>query len=434
MSAIEELIKATVLDYAEDIVAETTLDQTVGELETALDEIGAAPDDGVDPVPPTGVVVTAGARALFVSWQPAPPGDRVETTEIEVSVGSTVVRRLLVRHDDGAAYVDQLEASAGSSTVTPAEHRVRVRHVDRYGRSSGWLGPILGTPDPSYVDRLKADTVIAGRIQALVEVTSSGKVAAGGASLGPDGVELAEVASSLSAPDVSRGSKITPDRPDPFAAVSFFEIVDNAETYPKRGVHVRADGTAPGGARRAQVRQEAIGNGNPGGNLHALLLIQGGVNGDEDETFVRVSPHLHVVGSFRLQGDLDLPDKSIVPRFLANNPHGNDPLGNANMNDNQFRAITGDAVRAKTLHGFHLADGTLGDRVISGRLAPSSLPGNLVYGNAQGNLSYADVTDRPDLSKFASDEAVQGKTTPTEAKNIAEAAVKRMVYAKYLRP
>lgn len=319
---MKELIRAVVKDprVAREVVGATLVDQTANYAKKSLDELGLAPDDKVDPVAPTGVTVLGGARALFVRWEKAPPGDRVARTIVRVQPPAPgVAREVSVPHDDGAARVPELFYNdPAGNTVTPASHSVTVRHVDRYGRSSPVFGPVTARPDPTFADQLKADTVIAGRIEALVSIASRGKITAGGASMGPNGLDLAETASSLSAPDVSRGSKITPAG-TAFAAASFFNIdaASASESYPKRGMHVRVDGTAPSGFKRAQLRYEAIGNGNPGGNLHALLVVQGGLTDAPDETFVLVRPHLEVQGSLRVVGGpIVLPDNSITSREI----------------------------------------------------------------------------------------------------------------------
>lgn len=308
---MKELIRAVVKDpaVAREVVGATLVDQRANTALKTLDELGMAPDDQVDPVAPTGVTVIGGARALFVRWDKAPASDRVERTIVRVQPPAPgTAREVTVSHDDGAARVPELFYNdPAGNTVTPATYAVTVRHVDRYGRSSPVFGPVTARPDPTFADSLKADTAIVGKVEVLVSVISQGRIAAGGASMGPTGLDLTETADDLSAPDVARGSKITPGGALPFAHFHYYNI--GPPDLQRRGASIRADGRADpnnqGQDRRGQVRFDATGNGAVGGTAHALLLLNGDPNNRAGETYVRVSPRLNVAGPMSVLGFLD---------------------------------------------------------------------------------------------------------------------------------
>lgn len=99
-----------------------------------------------------------------------------------------------------------------------------------------------------------------------------------------------------------------------------------------------------------------------------------------------------------------LQDKAATSDKIAHNPHGNDPLGNANMNDNDQRAIGDEHVKAKGLKGHNLDDNTVGNRVLAngingGKLARKSVPdaaihgvhGNKIFGNSSIAWKMIDV-------------------------------------------
>ncbi len=76
--------------------------------------------------------------------------------------------------------------------------------------------------------------------------------------------------------------------------------------------------------------------------------------------------------------------RAVGASHIKQNPHGVDPLGNANQADDVERAISGDHVKTLTLEGFHLKDTSIGNRAIGssidgGKLAKKSVPSNAIH-------------------------------------------------------
>lgn len=298
-TALRELIKDVAVEHADSIVGSTIVAQVAnqalqgGTSATPNTESQLQPPE--PPAAPSGVVVTVLQRRVVVAWALPPDEQYVRTTVIEaIPPAPDPVVRQEARTLGGSALLDVPYPAAG-----PAQVQVRLWHRDLWGRNSATHGPVNVTPAASTVDFLVADRILAGTLNAVVSITSGGRIQASGARMDGGGISLTETADQLSAPGVDRGSKITPLGTDPFAAMQFFRVAGIS-----RGVHQRADGVA--GGIPGELRLEATGDANPGGNKAALVQVRGGADGTRAETFVQVRPHFKVVGDTVLNGELEV--------------------------------------------------------------------------------------------------------------------------------
>lgn len=99
-----------------------------------------------------------------------------------------------------------------------------------------------------------------------------------------------------------------------------------------------------------------------------------------------------------------LQDKSATGAKIASSGHGVEPLGNANVNDDSLRAISGDHVKTKTLEGFHLKDNSIGGRVVNlsmsdigGKIGPGRIKGKIPKSKISG-INWEDVDGKPPLA------------------------------------
>ena len=90
---------------------------------------------------------------------------------------------------------------------------------------------------------------------------------------------------------------------------------------------------------------------------------------------------------------------------LKSNPHGVNPLENPNVNDDSNRAVGGAHIRTKAIDYYHLADGSVGNRVLSvglgglsGSLPPSKIKGKIPKSKISG-VNWDQVDNKPSLIK-----------------------------------
>jgi hypothetical protein len=143
--------------------------------------------------------------------------------------------------------------------------------------------------------------------------------------------------------------------------------------------HLRSGAIPP---RDYEYDDGSVETGIPGNRLEVDAITGVEIAPDEVDT-----PHLKTaaVNNDKLAGTSvstgKLQDQAATGDKIAKNPHGIDPLGNANQNDDPLRAISGDHVKTKTLEGFHFKDGAIGGRAVSlsmgdigGSLGPGRVP------------------------------------------------------------
>lgn len=109
-----------------------------------------------------------------------------------------------------------------------------------------------------------------------------------------------------------------------------------------------------------------------------------------------------------------LQDKAVDGGKLASNPHGVDPLGNANVNDDPLRAVGGAHIRTKAVDSYHLADNSVGKRALSvglggmsGKLPAHKISGKIPKSNISG-VNWDQVDNKPPLAtKHYVDQALE---------------------------
>lgn len=335
MQLHKELVREWVKEpaFARQVVGATGIDQVANEARALVDEIGGF-DDGVDPATPAGVTVTAFMRALAVAWVKAPPGDRVESTVIRLTPPTGTPKLYTFRHADGAAWIDQIDTA-----VSPQAYTVEVKHVDRYERSSPWYVAGSATPSGSTVDYIVADNISAGNLKAAVSILSGAYIATLGARMDIEGFKMEQLADALSAPSVSRGSKLTPNVAEPFTALSFYSLPNIG-----RGMLARSDGN--GSNLKGEVRIEATHAGNPSFRTARVQLF-GGPGAISPDTYVRIAPHLILDGPADLNGVITQVGTGFnVGAGGRVNAMGLDVNGTINQLGTQFAVGSGGAVAA----------------------------------------------------------------------------------------
>lgn len=252
---------ATSRPVAEAVIRKTTVDQVA---KTALTEAAAAQTKLADPGLIAQYDIDLAQQAILGRLQGLLPNENLATIEDATKLGTGVVLAQAMAVQDAAAINLWVQNAAIQSAK---------------------------------ISGLVADKILAGILQASVSIASGGSITWPGGNLTPLGVTLTDTASDAASAATSPASKITP--PGSWAAYNFYTVPGE-----RRGGAIRSDGNA--GNMRANNRIDSAGDGVFGSARHAFLVVQGGRDETSAETFVRVSPHLGVVGNMSVSGSSSL--------------------------------------------------------------------------------------------------------------------------------
>jgi hypothetical protein len=345
---------------AMEIVSKTRIDVTAADAlaqsKDALTAIEAADlpvDDGLPPAAPTGVIAAKDALTGLGRVEFDIPGvgdpDHVRRAQVRYrKVGETAWVTVEADLYTGSA---PLDLSAVGITEPTENWQAQAQFIDFFGRVSGFApsAPVTAV-NQTYIPYLKADAIRSGTMRAETltladdAATSSPssltlldtsflrfRDAAGAKDtlkLSREGLSLSTISSVIQAPDVERGSKITP-------MGKTFSAIHIADATAQRGWSIRADGSS---TQNGIVRIDACPFLGADASTNSAYLLLKGISGAPNTA--EIGPSLKVAGDLSVTGGVSVGAESIDLSSLR----AGDLPGRVRLQSGNFKGSAGNDI------------------------------------------------------------------------------------------